>query len=527
MSEHSEHHAAHAAAAAGEHGHAVAAGDVAHAGGHGHAAAIDLTQEDISLGERAWPVYNIAKIAGFVGIIGGVLLGYFLDPGFRRFYFAYLVSFMFFLSIALGALIFVLLQHLTRAGWSVSVRRSAEGLATTMPILLALSAPVLLSVLIQKGDLYRWAQPLSHRADTMHAEGGTQSAAGVAEEQGAAGAHQGTQGAPPAAQPHGGEPAHAGAAAGAADDHHAANTVPPLDELTLAKRPMLNPWFFTVRIVFYFAVWTAIALWYWRRSAEQDRTGAIELTERMQERSAPLLLVLGLTITFAAFDLIMSLDPHWFSTMMGIYYIVGCILASFAALILCLGMLQRLGYLRRSVTVEHYHDLGKWLFGFVFFWGYIAFSQYMLIWYANIPEETAWYARRGASTAAEHMYPPDGNGPLNGWVVVSLILLFGQFIIPFVGLMSRHVKRRRPILMFWAAWVLVFHWVDLYWLIMPELDVNHATGMSRVHFGVVELLCFLGVGGIFLATYLRFLAKNALRPLHDPRIDESVIFQNI
>jgi hypothetical protein len=105
--------------------------------------------------------------------------------------------------------------------------------------------------------------------------------------------------------------------------------------------------------------------------------------------------------------------------------------------------------------------------------------------------------------------------------------LFGQFIIPFIGLMSRHVKRRRPILMFWAAWVLVFHWVDLYWLIMPELDISPMTGLARVHFGVVELLCFLGVGGIFMATYLRFLAKNALRPLNDPRIDESVIFQNV
>lgn len=498
MSEHSEHPAAAAAA-----GHADA-------DGHGHVEQIDLTQEDLSLGERAWPVYNIAKIAGFVGIIGGVLLGYFLDPGFRRFYFAYLVSFMFFLSIALGALIFVLLQHLTRAGWSVSVRRSAEGLAATMPILLALSAPVLLSVLLQRGDLYRWAQPLDRRVDAMHIAGEHPepehpAKENVVEEQGAAGALQGTMGHPPV------DP----------------DRVPPLDELTLAKRPVLNPWFFTVRIVLYFAIWSAIAVWYWRRSAEQDRTGAIELTERMQERSAPLLVVLGLTITFASFDLLMSLDPHWFSTMMGVYYIVGCLLAAFAALILCLGMLQGLGYLRRSVTIEHYHDLGKWLFGFVFFWGYIAFSQYMLIWYASIPEETGWYARRGASTAGEHLFPPDGTGPLNRWTIVSLILLFGQFIIPFLGLMSRHVKRRRPVLMFWAAWVLVFHWVDLYWVIMPELDLDFATGVSGVHIGVVELLCFLGVGGIFLATYLRFLAKNALRPLHDPRIDESVIFQNI
>ena len=465
MSEHSEQHAHHQA---------------------DDNVTVDLTKEDISLGERTWPVYNLAKIAGFVGIIGGVLLGYFLDPGFRRFYFAYLVSFMFFLSIALGALIFVLLQHLTRAGWSVSVRRSAEGLATTMPILFALSAPILVSVIIQRGDLYRWARPVS------------------------------------AVQAH-----HANASEHDAKKDADAHRLPPLDELTLKKRAWLNPWFFTLRIVIYFAIWSAIAVWYWRRSAMQDKDPDITLTEQMQERSAPMLLVLAITMTFAAFDLLMSLDPHWFSTMLGFYFITGSMLASFAALILCLGMLQRLGYLRLSVTTEHYHDLGKWLFGFTFFWGYIAFSQYMLIWYGSIPEEVEWFVRRGASTAMQHLHPPDGHGPLNGWTIVLLILLFGQFLIPFAALMNRSVKRRRPLLMFWAAWVLVFHWVDLFWLIMPELDISPMTGIGRVHFGVVEILCFLGVGGIFLATYLRFLAKNALRPLNDPRIDESVIFQNM
>src|SRR5687768_6560909 len=200
--------------------------DDAHAG-HGHAPEqIDLTKEETFLGERAWPVYNMAKIAGFVGIIGGVLLGYFLDPGFRRFYFAYLISFMFFLSIALGALIFVLLQHLTRAGWSVSVRRSAEGLAASMPILFALSAPIIVSVIIQRGDLYRWAQPVSHRADTMHIasehpEPEHPKKENVVEEQGAAGGNQGTMGHPPV-------DTHA--------DKGAASNVPPLDELTLAKR---------------------------------------------------------------------------------------------------------------------------------------------------------------------------------------------------------------------------------------------------------------------------------------------------
>ena len=403
----------------------------------------DVNERD-HLGTRGWRVFNAARLAGAIGIIGSVGIGYAIDPSFRRFNFAYLISFVFFLSIALGALAFVLLQHLTRAGWSVNVRRVAECLAATMPILAVLSVPIVLSVLLNHGELYRWAQPASK-----------------------------------------------------------------LDPVTLAKRAMLNRWFFTLRILIYFATWSGIAIWYWRRSTEQDRTSDVTLTERMQLRSAPATLVLAITITFASFDLLMSLDAHWYSTMFGVYYMTGCLLAAFATLCLVIAMLQHLGYLTRSITIEHFHDLGKWLFAFVFFWGYIAFSQFMLLWYANIPEETEWLARRGATTA---------HGQINGWSWLSIALLFGQLLVPFAGLLSKRVKRRYRALMFWAAWVLVFHWLDMYWLAMPELD-------GRVHFGLVEIFCFIGVGGVFLATFMKILERNALRPMHDPRVMESLAFQ--
>ncbi len=449
---------------------------------------VDL-KEKIELGERAWPLYNLARIAGLVGIIGSVAVGYFLDHSFRRFYFAYLVSFAFFLSIMLGSLCFVVLQHLTRAGWSVSVRRISETLAATAPVLLALSAPILIAVLINRGDLYRWAQPVppavAHEVAELPAP-----TAEAAEEA-------------PSAKEH-----------AARTDADTATAVPPLDSLTLQKHAMLNRWSFTGRILFYFAVWIAIALWYWRQSVRQDTTDDYHLTERMQTFSAPAIILLILTITFAAFDLLMSVDPHWYSTIFGIYYIAGSMLAGFAALILALMTLQRLGYLRDSINVEHYHDLGKWLFGFTFFWGYIAFSQYMLLWYSNIPEETKWLAHRGATTV-----PKD----VNGWTGVTLALLFGQLLIPFAGLMSRHVKRNLSFLAFWAAWILVFHWIDMYWLIMPELDPLHYT----VHFGLIEVLCFIGIGGIFVATNLRLMAGHALRPLHDPRLPEAVSFENV
>jgi hypothetical protein len=476
----------------------------------GHQEHRAAAREPRELGEGAWPLYRWANIVGIVGIVLALVVGYFVDRSFRRFFFTYLVSFMFFLSIALGGLIFVMLQHLTRAGWSVSIRRVSESLAATLPLVGALSVPIVISVLLNDGSLFRWAQPVpaatvAHHEDVHVPDAGRE--AQVPRDISAAQQHDPAH-----------SPAQHTAVGSAAEDAHlhrfehpSAHGVSAPDELTLSKRAMLNPAFFTVRIIVYFVVWSALALWFWRQSTLQDVTGDAAHTTRMQTVSAPGLLLLAITTSFAAFDLLMSLDPHWFSTMMGIYFITGCFVAIFASMILILVTLQKLGYLVASVSVEHYHDLGKWLFGFVFFWGYIAFSQYMLIWYASIPEEVGWFARRGASTHPEHTSP---------WSWVSIVLLGGHLLIPFAGLISRHVKRRRKLLAFWAGWVLVFHWLDLFWVIVPELD-------GHVYFGILDIVTFLGIGGIFLATFVRILAGHALKPVNDPRLHESLAFQNI
>ena len=162
----------------------------------------------------------------------------------------------------------------------------------------------------------------------------------------------------------------------------------------MLKRPYLNQPFFFIRWVIYFVSWIGLSLYFWRRSLDQDATGNDTITLRLQKLSAPAIIIFAITLTFAAFDLLMSLDPHWFSTIYGVYYFSGSFVGFLAVLILALMAFQNQGLLTRSITVEHYHDLGKLLFGFVFFWGYIAFSQYMLIWYGNIPEETGWLFRR-------------------------------------------------------------------------------------------------------------------------------------
>ncbi|HEX2973651.1 MAG TPA: hypothetical protein VHP11_15055 [Tepidisphaeraceae bacterium] len=402
----------------------------------------------LTLGAERRPAMRIALVVGAACLAVSAVIALWTEGGPQRFLLAYLVSYCFFLSVSLGALFFVMLQHVTRAGWSVGIRRLAENLSATMPMLAILAIPIVVSVAMQNGSLYPWAR-------------------GVADLR---------------------------------DDH-----------AILAKRPYLNPAFFIVRLVVYLGVWSYLARWFLRLSKEQDQSGAISLTRRMEIASAPALVVFGITVTLAAFDLIMSLDPHWYSTIFGVYFFASCAIAGYASLILAVYLLQRRGYLREGITPEHYHDLGKFLFGFTFFWGYIAFSQYMLLWYANIPEETAWLYRRGLTTAT---------GQMTGWTAIAAVLLLGQLLIPFAGLMSRSVKRHKALLAFWAAWALVFHWVDLYWLIMPELD-------GRLHFGVPELGTALGLGGIFVAYAILVASRQSLRPMADPRLEESLAFENV
>ena len=326
---------------------------------------------------------------------------------------------------------------------------------------------------------------------------------------GGAGKSQGV--APPGSRPEGAKTATYPEMGDAADTHDP--TQPPfvLDALTLSKRAWLNPFFFIFRVLLYFTVWTVIARWYWRQSVLQDQTGDPEITVRMQRFSPISLVLTAVTLTTGAFDLFMSLDPHWFSTMFGVYYFAGAFLATFAALIVLATLLQRHGYLRRSITTEHYHDLGKWLFAFVFFWGYIAFSQYMLLWYANIPEETEWFSRHGATTVRADM---------SGWTWVALVILFCHLLIPFGGLLSRHVKRKKGSLVFWAVWILVFHYVDMYWVILPEMGGGFSPSL-------IDLTALAGVGGVFVAAMIKIASKHDLVPVADPRLDQALAFQNI
>jgi hypothetical protein len=428
------------------------------------------------LGSGAARLSRVLALVGAVGLGVATTAGLNSAGGYRRFLFGYLVALWFCLTIALGALAFVLLQHLTRAGWSVTVRRPAEAIAATIPVLGLLFLPVAVSVAKSDGALYRWALPLSAAVAEEHAVG------------------EGHDSAAQAVEP---DPAQA--------------AKPVLDPLTLKKRAWLNPTFWIMRVVGYFAVWSLIARWYRAQSARQDYTGDPEITARMRWWAPLAVIVTALTLTGAAFDVVMSLDPHWYSTIFGVYFLAGSFVASFAALIVTAVLLQRAGFVRASIGTEHFHDLGKYLFAFVFFWGYIAFSQYMLLWYANIPEETRWFARHGATTV---------RADISGWTFVAVAILFGHLLIPFAGLLSRHVKRNVGVLAFWAVWLLAFHYVDLYWVIVPEAGGGFG-------FKLVDAAALVGVVGVFAAAAVRLLASENLVPNADPRLPEALAFHNI
>ena len=276
------------------------------------------------------------------------------------------------------------------------------------------------------------------------------------------------------------------------------------DPILLKKSAYLNPVFFTIRAVVYFTIWFLLGRGLYKTSLAQDAGYQPEQTVKMRKISAPGMILFALSITFASFDWLMSLDAHWYSTIFGVYIFGGSLLAILTFMIIYGNLLRQRGILAETITVEHYHDLAKFLFAFTIFWGYIGFSQYFLIWYANIPEETIWYLHRWEGT----------------WKYVTMVTVFGHFIIPFILLMPRAVKRNLTALKYIAAWVMLMHWIDIFWLISPNIH-HHGASLSWM-----DVTATLGIGGIFLWYFLNRYYAHPLVPVNDPRLDVSIRMKN-
>jgi hypothetical protein len=278
-------------------------------------------------------------------------------------------------------------------------------------------------------------------------------------------------------------------------------------EIMSKKAGYLNRNFFLIRAIGYFLVWAFLAFRLFGWSTRQDKTKDPKLTLSAQRFAPGATFLFALSLTFAAFDWIMSLEPTWFSTIFGVVIFACGVVSSYAVIILTTLALRSSGPLAGAVTVEHYHDLGKLMFGFLVFWGYVGFSQFMLIWYAALPEETTFFHNRWD-------FAP--------WDNVTMAILLFHFVVPFFWTMSRWFKRNTGRLQVGASIIVVMHVVNMYWHVMP----NYMLGKEGFAFHWMDIACLLAVAGIYGAFVFHRMTQHPLIPVGDPRLERAIHFQN-
>ena len=276
------------------------------------------------------------------------------------------------------------------------------------------------------------------------------------------------------------------------------------DKILQGKAPYLNVSFFIIRTLIFIGIWS---LFYWvliRNSKKQDETKDQLLTKRNIKFSAAFIPIFAISITFTAIDFMMSLEPHWFSTIFGVYYFAGTVVGALAAVTIAVVLLKEKGYFSPWMTDDHLFSLGALLFAFVNFWAYIAFSQFLLIWYADLPEETMWFLTRW-----------NGN-----WAVFSILLIIIHFAVPYFTLLTQPSKKNPKILKFIAVWLLFAHLFDLFWMIMPDMESMH----NGYVFSWIDLvLPIAGTGLVILVFTLRSKRDNLI-PVGDPKLKRGMDF---
>ena len=366
---------------------------------------------------------------------GALSIGAVVDR--EQLFFSYLIAYAYAVSIAVGALIFLMVCHAMRAGWPVAIRRLTEAVVAVFPVLAVLFIPLGFGL----GTLYPWLHP-----DRFS----------NAEER----------------------------------------------ELVLHKLAYLNVPGFFARTAVFFAIWgiTSSLLRRWSFMKDDDAQAAVE--DRLYRLSAVALPAVALAVSFAAFDWLMSLTPIWFSTMYPIYYFAGGFVAALA-LITLLAFVARERKMMH-VSPSHYYALGRLLLAFTIFWGYAAFFQFMLIWMANKPDEVVYYLARVRGS----------------WRVMTVIVVFGQFVVPFCFLLSYRLKRDGRWLAAIASWILVAHYFDVHWLVAPAARPD----TFPLHW--LDLAALLCVGGLTSSAGLLSLRGRRLVPIHDSRLAEAIAYHS-
>lgn len=384
-----------------------------------------------------------ARIRNLILIVGVVAWVLTLIGAFtdpKQFYFSYLTAFWYGTIITIGGVFWMFVQFVTGAAASTTVRRIMEHIAAGVPYTALLFVPVALGV----HQLYTWADPVLA-------------------------AH---------------------------------------DPIFLDRGLYFNPTVFIIRSFLLLAILSVFVLKVYQHAIRIDSAGSIVAglaeSKRAERWAAPGLVFLFLIATLFAWEWIMSLDARSFSTIFGAYCMANGALACIGFIILVGLYLRRNGVLENTINIEHYHDLGKWMFAVTIFWAYTAFAQYMLIWYANIPEETQYFFHRYQGS----------------WYNVGLILIFGHFLFPFVFLIGRWVKRIYPMLAFAGIYLLVICYIDVYWMVMPML---RKTGVE-VHW--LDFTALLAVSSVYGFAFWYRMKKHALVPVGDIRLVQSLAFKN-
>jgi len=377
------------------------------------------------------PQANAVMIGMALAGAAGAAATYLLTDS-QRFWANWLVWSLYLVTVVLGSLFIVALEHLVGARWSVPLRRVPERLAG----LVVLAAPAAIVLLFALPVLYPWARPEALS-----------------------------------------------------------------DPIIAAKSAWLNVPFFAGRVLVCVAVW----LLSWKilvgGSLQQDESGDPTFNARARRFAAVFMILFGLTITVVAFDWVSSLEPEWYSDIFGVYLFGGAFLSGLAATALTALHLIDRGRLD-GVRFDHLYNLGGFMFAFTVFWAYIAFAQYLLMWYANLPEEVFWYQERLSG----------------GWLAVLLILAALRFFVPFFALLPRNVKGARRRLEWLSVLVLVAQYLDLYWLVFPVLGKQPLFSWPELSFG----LLFIGASGLCL---MSFLKRGADMPIGDPFLEEGLAFR--
>jgi len=276
------------------------------------------------------------------------------------------------------------------------------------------------------------------------------------------------------------------------------------DKILNAKAPYLNVSFFIIRVFVLIGLWSLFYFFFIKNSKKQDTTKDQKLTTINIRLSAVFIPIFAITITISAIDWLMSVEPHWFSTIIGVYFFAGTVIAALAAVTLATVLLKENGYLHPAMTNDHLFSLGALLFAFVNFWGYIAFSQYMLIWYADLPEETFWFMQKWEGS----------------WAIFSIGLIIIKFLVPYIVLVSQPSKMDPKKLKFISVWLLFAHLYDLFWFVMPEME-ELSGGYS---FSWIDLVFPIAAVGLIILVFTMKAKKENLIPIGDPKLQRGLDF---